>query len=227
MKRLPLQVRLLPIFRDLDDASFDELSRNSIFRSLARGDTLCNKGDAAQGLFVLMRGQLKVFEVSIEGREVGLQLIKGVTVFGELGMIDNVPRSADIAALTQAEVAIIPTGTLMKVFTQSPVAAFGMFKHLTAMVRRMSQRQTVLNMPSASQRVCAILVDMAGPATAADGRVVMDTPRQKELASMANTSRETVSRTLGQLMDTGVLEKNSGRLTVMRLAELRVQAGLD
>jgi CRP/FNR family cyclic AMP-dependent transcriptional regulator len=227
MKRLPLQVRLLPIFRDLDDASFDELSRNSVFRSLARGDTLCNKGDAAQGLFVLMRGQLKVFEVSIEGREVGLQLIKGVTVFGELAMIDNVPRSADIAALTQAEVAIIPSGTLLKVFTQSPVAAFGMFKHLTAMVRRMSQRHTVLNMPSASQRVCAILVDMAGTAPAADGRVVMDAPRQKELASMANTSRETVSRTLGQLMEDGVLEKNSGRLTVMRLAELRVQAGLD
>jgi CRP/FNR family cyclic AMP-dependent transcriptional regulator len=221
-----LQVRLLPIFRDLDDASFDELSRNSIFRSLARGDTLCNKGDAAQGLFVLMRGQLKVFEVSIEGREVGLQLIKGVTVFGELGMIDNVPRSADIAALTQAEVAIIPTGPLLKVFTQSPVAAFGMFKHLTAMVRRMSQHHTVLNMPSASQRVCAVLVDMAGTAPAS-GHVVMDAPRQKELASMANTSRETVSRTLGQLMEAGVLEKNSGRLTVMRLAELRVQAGLD
>ena len=95
------------------------------------------------------------------------------------------------------------------------------------LVRRMSQRHTVLNMPSASQRVCAILVDMAGTAPAADGRVVMDAPRQKELASMANTSRETVSRTLGQLMEAGVLEKNSGRLTVMRLAELRVQAGLD
>jgi CRP/FNR family transcriptional regulator, cyclic AMP receptor protein len=226
MKRLPSQVRMLPVFQDLDDAAFDELSRNSMFRSLMRGDTLCNKGDPSLGLFVLIRGQLKVFDVSIEGREVGLQLIKGVTVFGELGVIDNVPRSADIAALTEAEVVVIPKGTLMKVFTESPSAAFGMFKHLTAMVRRLSQHHSVLSMPSANQRICAILVEMAGKSVT-DGPVTMEVPSQKELASMANTSRETVSRTLGQLMDDGVLLKSTRRLTIQRLALLRQIAGLD
>jgi CRP/FNR family cyclic AMP-dependent transcriptional regulator len=226
MKRLPSQVRMLPIFQDLDDAAFDELSRNSVFRSLVRGDTLCNKGDPSLGLFVLMRGQLKVFDVSIEGREVGLQLIKGVTVFGELGVIDNVPRSADITALTDSDVAVIPKGTLMKVFTESPNAAFGMFKHLTAMVRRLSQHHNVLSMPSANQRICAVLIEMAGK-NSMDGPVTLEVPRQKELASMANTSRETVSRTLGQLIADGVLVKTSRRMTVQRLGELKQIAGLD
>jgi CRP/FNR family transcriptional regulator, cyclic AMP receptor protein len=226
MKRLPSQVRMLPIFQDLDDAAFDELSRNSVFKSLVRGDTLCNKGDPSLGLFVLMRGQLKVFDVSIEGREVGLQLIKGVTVFGELGVIDNVPRSADITALTQSDVAVIPKGTLMKVFTESPNAAFGMFKHLTAMVRRLSQHHNVLSMPSANQRICAVLIEMAGK-NSMDGPVTLEIPRQKELASMANTSRETVSRTLGQLIADGVLVKTSRRMTVQRLGELKQIAGLD
>ena len=226
MKRLPSQVRMLPIFQDLDDAAFDELSRNSVFRSLVRGDTLCNKGDPSLGLFVLMRGQLKVFDVSIEGREVGLQLIKGVTVFGELGVIDNVPRSADITALTDSDVAVIPKGTLMKVFTESPNAAFGMFKHLTAMVRRLSQHHNVLSMPSANQRICAVLIEMAGK-NSMDGPVTLEIPRQKELASMANTSRETVSRTLGQLIADGVLVKTSRRMTVQRLGELKQIAGLD
>jgi CRP/FNR family cyclic AMP-dependent transcriptional regulator len=226
MKRLPSQVRMLPIFQDLDDAAFDELSRNSVFKSLVRGDTLCNKGDPSLGLFVLMRGQLKVFDVSIEGREVGLQLIKGVTVFGELGVIDNVPRSADITALTDSDVAVIPKGTLMKVFTESPNAAFGMFKHLTAMVRRLSQHHNVLSMPSANQRICAVLIEMAGK-NSMDGPVTLEVPRQKELASMANTSRETVSRTLGQLIADGVLVKTSRRMTVQRLGELKQIAGLD
>ena len=226
MKRLPSQVRMLPIFQDLDDAAFDELSRNSVFKSLVRGDTLCNKGDPSLGLFVLMRGQLKVFDVSIEGREVGLQLIKGVTVFGELGVIDNVPRSADITALTDSDVAVIPKGTLMKVFTESPNAAFGMFKHLTAMVRRLSQHHSVLSMPSANQRICAVLIEMAGK-NSMDGPVTLEVPRQKELASMANTSRETVSRTLGQLIADGVLVKTSRRMTVQRLGELKQIAGLD
>ena len=117
MKRLPLSVRMLPIFHDLDDAAFDELSRHSVFKKLERGETLCNRGAPSLGLFVLMRGQLKISEISVEGREVGLRLIKGVAAFGELGVIDSLPRSADIAALTQSDVAIIPKGVLLKVFT--------------------------------------------------------------------------------------------------------------
>lgn len=226
MKRLPLSVRMLPIFHDLDDAAFDELSRNSVFKRLDRGDTLCSRGDPSTGLFVLMQGQLKVSENSIDGREVGLRLIKGAAVFGELGVIDNLPRSADIAAMTQADVAIIPKGTLLKVFTDSPAAAFGMFKHLSAMVRKMSHHQSVLSLPSASQRICAVLVEMAGIWHDA-GPVTIDAPRQHSIAMIANTSRETVSRTLGQLMDEGVLEKNKGRFTVLLMDALRARAGLD
>lgn len=226
MKHLPLQVRLLPIFQDLDNSSFEILSNNSIYKSLARGDTLCNKGDPSQGLFVLLRGQLKVYEVSVEGREVGLRLIKGVTVFGELGVIDNVPRSADIVALTQADVAIIPKVTLMKVFTESPQAAFGMFKHLTAMVRRLSQHHSVLAMPSASQRICAMLVELATH-TNDINPMRFEVPRQKELASVVNTTRETVSRTLGQLIEQKVVQKDKSRMTVLRMDKLRHSAGLD
>jgi CRP/FNR family cyclic AMP-dependent transcriptional regulator len=101
-----------------------------------------------------------------------------------------------------------------------------MFKHLTAMVRRLSQHHNVLSMPSANQRICAVLIEMAGK-NSMDGPVTLEVPRQKELASMANTSRETVSRTLGQLIADGVLVKTSRRMTVQRLGELKQIAGLD
>ena len=51
-------------------------------------------------------------------------------------------------------------------------------------------------------------------------------PRHKELASMANTSRETVSRTLGLLIDEGVLAKQEGRLLLLRMEALRAHAGV-
>jgi CRP-like cAMP-binding protein len=217
---------MLPMFHDLDDAAFDELSRHSEVKKLERGDLLCRRGDPSQGLFVLLRGQLKVSEISFDGREVGLRIIKSVEVFGELGVIDNLPRSADIAALTQADVVIIPKGTLLKVFTDSPVAAFGMLKHLSAMVRKLSQHQSVLSLPSASQRVCAVLIEMTGSSDDV-GSVTIDAPRQRALALMANTSRETVSRTLRQLKEEGILEKTKNRFTVLFIDELRAHAGLD
>lgn len=226
MKSLPLQVRLLPLFTDLSDEAFATLSRSCTYKSLSRGDTLCNKGDPSNGLFVLMRGQLQVYEVSRDGQAVGLNLLKGPMVFGELGVIDGSPRSADIMALTSAEVAIIPKTMLMQCFTETPQSSLAMFRHLTAMVRRLSQHQSLLAMPSASQRVCAMLVQLSqrhGSGTWAQ----FDLPKQKELASMVNTSRETVSRTFVQLVDQKVIQKTKGKLLVLQPQALRQWAGLD
>jgi CRP/FNR family cyclic AMP-dependent transcriptional regulator len=226
MKSLPLQVRLLPLFRDLNNEAFGALSRSCTYKALSRGDTLCNKGDPSNGLFVLMRGQLQVYEVSRDGQEVGLNLLKGPTVFGELGVIDDSPRSADIMALTPADVAIIPKSILMQCFTETPQSSLAMFRHLTSMVRRLTQHQSVLAIPSATQRVCAMLVELCNRQTQSDV-MELDLPKQKELATMVNTTRETVSRTLGQLVDQKVVKKSNGKLLVLQPESLRQWAGLD
>lgn len=226
MKILPLQVRLLPLFADLTDAAFDHLSGSCQSLSLARGDILCNKGDASSHVFVLLRGELQVFRVSREGQEIGLNLLKGPAVFGELGVIDGVARSADVVALSACQVALVPKRVLLETFTQSPQAASAMFRHLTAMVRNTSQLQSVLSMPSATQRISAMLVQLAGSQGARTA--VFDLPKQKDLALMANTTRETVSRTLRLLSAQGLLQKRPlGQWSVLNPEGLRREAGLD
>ena len=89
MKSLPLQVRLLSIFKNLEDDVFASVSRGAIYKTYAKGDVVCNKGDPSNGLFVLIRGELQLYESGREGQEVGLNMIKGPSVFGELGVIDD------------------------------------------------------------------------------------------------------------------------------------------
>jgi len=226
MKTLPLQVRLLPLFRDLSDASFSALSKSCLYKTLLNEDTLCNKGDPSNGLFVLIRGQLQVYEVSRDGQEIGLNLLKGPVVFGELGVIDGAPRSADIMALTTADVAIIPKGVLMQCFTETPESSTAMFRHLTGMVRRLTQHQSVLAMPSATQRICAMLVELSSRQTSSEV-LGFDMPKQKELASMVNTTRETVSRTMSLLTKQHIVKKTKGKLMVAQPLTLRQWAGLD
>ena len=226
MKTLPLQIRLLPLFRDLSDEAFGQLVRSCTYKRLSRGDTLCNKGDPSNGLFILMRGQLQVYEISRDGQEVGLNLLKGPTVFGELGVIDGLPRSADIMALTESDVAVIPKTILMQCFTASPQSSLSMLRHLTGMIRRLTQHQSVLAMPSVTQRVSAMLVEL-GNRHAQDSEQGFDLPKQKELASMVNTTRETVSRTLRQLIDQKIIQKDKNRLRVLQPQALRQWAGLD
>ena len=225
MKSLPLQVRLLPLFKGLDDETFANLSRSAIYKSFQKGDVVCNKGDASNGLFVLIRGELQLFESGRQGQEVGLNMIKGPAVFGELGVIDDLPRSADVVALSAADLAVVPKSLLMKTFTDNPSGAQAMFIHLTAMIRRLTHHHRLLVIPSASQRICAMLVDLSEQNKRGE-LIEFEMPKQKSLASMVNTTRETVSRTMGELVVKGIVKKNAkGKLMVIHIDTLKHWAG--
>jgi CRP-like cAMP-binding protein len=227
MKSLPLQVRLLPIFKNLEDDVFGSVSRGAIYKSYVKGDVVCNKGDPSNGLFVLIRGELQLFESGREGQEVGLNMIKGPAVFGELGVIDDMPRSADVVALSAADLAIVPKGLLMSTFADNASGAKAMFMHLTTMIRRLTHHHSLLVIPSASQRICAMLIDLSEQSRRGD-LIEFDMPKQKTLASMVNTTRETVSRTLGQLVSQGIVKKKpKGKLQVMQFETLKHWAGIE
>ena len=82
-------------------------------------------------------------------------------------------------------------------------------------LRNASNYRAILGIPNAFQRVYALLVQFS--VTAPGGLVVIENlPRQQEIAIMVNTSRETVSRALHELIQRGVVEKDLRRLIVRK-----------
>ncbi|MGV0960307.1 MAG: Crp/Fnr family transcriptional regulator [Limnohabitans sp.] len=226
MKKLPLSVRALPLFRELDEATYLALTSAVSYRNLSKGELLCSCDDPSSAIYILLKGQLQVFNLSREGQILGLNLLRSPVVFGELGVIDGLPRSADISAATAASVALIPRQVVLNVFTHDPKASQALLHHLVTMVRKVSRHQNILSMPSAHQRVCAVLADMVKQAPALSEGVVIDFPPHKVLASMVNTSRESVSRSLSQLQDLRILKKLGRRVLVEHPDRLMQEAGL-
>jgi len=223
MATLPDELRALPLFAQMDAQAFAHLMRLTVNKRLARNEVLCSKGEAAHSLYVLLEGQLRVFEIGPDGREVGLNYLLPPTVFGELAVIDDSPRSAHVVAVTPARVAAVPKGALMQVMRESPEAALALVRHLTAMVRRMTSKQNLLALPSVQQRVCAVLLDLAQKPS--EGPWILPyMPPQKELAMMVKASRETVSRVLNRLMHEGLLRKEGRRLWLPEPAALQDMA---
>ena len=91
-------------------------------------------------------------------------------------------------------------------------------KRLVGRLRVASDQQTVLSMPSAVQRVLALLQQHSKEAPG--GVIVIEKlPTQQEMATLANTSRETVSRAINALIQKGVVEKKDVRCLVVRAPE--------
>lgn len=215
-----VNLRAFPIFTSLTDAQLTSIAQLLRLRRLDRGDIACRKGDVADGLYLLASGRLQVFEITEDGREVGLNLIQPGSFFGELSVIDDLPRSAHIVAIEASVIGVLPQPAARALFYQVPALAEAMMKHLAGMVRAMSQHRVLLGIPNAFQRVFTLLVQMSRPMPG--GLVVVqDVPRQQQIAMMLNTSRETVSRAITELVQAGVVEKDMRRLIVRKPEVLR------
>lgn len=219
-----MDFRAFSIFSELSEEQLEEVRRTTRFRHFERREVVCRKDDPADGLYLLFSGQLQVMDVAENGQEIGLNLIKPGAFFGELSVVDDRPRAAHVVALEASTVGVLPQVAARDLFYRLPRTAEAMMRHLTALVRSMTDFRVLLALPSAFQRVHAILHQLGKPMPG--GLVVIQPlPKQHEVAIMVNTSRETVSRAIAQLIAEGVVEKDYRRLIVRKPSRLRELAG--
>ena len=207
------ELRKFPLFAQLPEDELKVTNGLLRVRQFARREVVCRKDDPADGLYLLFAGSLQAIDIAEDGREVGLNLIKPGTTFGELSVIDGLPRSAHIIALQPSTVGVIPQAAAREAFYKLPATAEAMMRHLTALVRNLSAFRALLAIPNAQQRVYALLLQL-GQHMPGGLIVIQNLPKQQEVAIMINTSRETVSRAIAHLVAVGVLEKDFRRLIV-------------
>jgi len=216
----------LPLFAGLDEATLAHLDRWMTRREVPRKETVLFKGSGGDHLLFLIEGRLQVVDVTEGGREVGLNLLMPGEYFGELSIIDGQPRSASVVAVEKSVVALLPKPQAWELFHRHPLVAQRILTGLAEKLRNATNYQTILCLPNAAQRVFATLqrLCMTGPA----GMVVIERPpKQHELAIMANTSRESVSRAIKVLTEGRVVEKDRQRLIVRKPHMLQRMATQD
>lgn len=218
-----MDLRKFPLFANLPEEELQVTSRLMRVRNIGRREIVCRKEEVADGLYLLDSGLLQAVDIAEDGREVGLNLIRPGAFFGELSVIDGLPRSAHIIALQPSVVGVIPQAAAREIFYKLPATAEAMMRHLTELVRSLSSYRALLAIPNAQQRVYALLQQL-GQRMPGGLTVIQNLPKQQEVAIMINTSRETVSRAVAHLVALGVLEKDYRRLIVRDPQQLRTLA---
>lgn len=189
-------------------------------RKIPSGTHVLHKGSPGDHLLFVLSGRLQAVDMTEDGREIGLNLLDVGDYFGELAIIDGLPRSASVVALEHSLIAFLPRAQALALIYNTPVVVERLLKRMAASIRRAADYRTILGIPNAFQRVFALLNQFAQ--VAPGGLVVIDKlPTQQEMAIMVNTSRETVSRAIQLLSSKGVVEKDLRRLIVRRPTELR------
>lgn len=214
----------LPFFRPFPHEALAGLAATAHWRSYAAGQTVLEAGDAAQDVFFVAEGTLRVSARSSGGHEVILNEIGPGALFGEIAAIDGAQRSATVVALTRTRICAMPGSAFMMFALATPTASLHLMRALAALVREKDIRLFELSVLPARPRLVALLLRMARPRPAG-GRIISPPRPHHELAARIGTRREVVSRTLSALLREGLVEQTRGGLVLPRPEAL--QAELD
>lgn len=219
---LPLQVqniqvnlRKIPLFAELNDDEMGKVKANLRVKCFARHETVIQKGSVGDSLLILLSGNLQAIDVTEDGRIVGLRMLSEGDFFGEIAVIQGSVRSASVIALSKSLVAFLPSEITMHLFSHSPSVAQHVLRRLAAKIQQDSQFRTLLSIHNTSKRIYTFLV-MMKEKKSGNLEVVENLPTHQDIASIINTSRETVTRALLILAQQGIIQKDLRRLIIRK-----------
>ena len=215
-------LRRVPLFAELSDSELDRVASVAIPRSYPKGVRVFHEGDSSDACYIVRLGDLRVTREHSDGRAIALATLGPGDIFGELAMLDGGSRSASVETLSAAELLALPASDVRRVIaTHGDIAA----KLIVAITRRLREtnervaRQSFQTVPS---RVAGVLAQLiAEEAIPEDRQGVTVRMTQADLAQLAGTSRESVSRFLATLERAGVVKVGRGRVTVVEPRRLR------
>lgn len=195
------------IFSDLSSGEMEDLLARSQKRRYPQGSIVLHKDDAGNMIYLILKGSVKVVLSYSDGRETILTILKSGDYFGEMSVFDYLPRSATIVAEEECEFLIISRETITKLIKKSPQIALKLLTEMSRRVREANEQINSLANLDARGRVARTLLKLskgAGARIEKDHKV-FPKPLMKDIAAMAGTSRETVSRILNELAKRGVI----------------------
>jgi CRP-like cAMP-binding protein len=128
-------LRRIPVFAKLEPASLKLLAFSSSHLTFNDGEVLCRQGEPGDSVFVIEEGEVDV-TISAGRHSAYLATLGSHELFGEMAVICNLPRSADVRARGPLRVLKIEGDVFLQLVTANPDAALGVMRVLSERLMR-------------------------------------------------------------------------------------------
>ncbi len=167
-------------------------------------------------VFVVHTGTIKITRVNDEGKEVILALLGPGEIFGELAILDGEARSANALAQENCHLLAINKEDFLDILKNNFSVSLNLMCELAKRLRKSDQQIEALSLSDAEHRIGVSLLNLAEDmGVIRKGKVtIQNLPYQQDIANMAGTSRETVSRVLKLLENKSMISKVGHTLVI-------------
>lgn len=220
-------LRNVPLFASLSDRELESIEAVAVPRSFPPDTRVFSEGDEGDTCYVVRAGTCRVTREHEDGRAITLATLGRGAIFGELAMFGTGVRSASVEAADDVQLLALTAADVRGLLRRHPELAEKLVVALAERLRDTNERVASQSFQDVEGRVIGVLLQLIpeGEVTGGGAGGAVISLRQADLAQMAGTSRESVSRLLAEMEREGVVEVGRGRLTILDSDALRSKSG--
>jgi CRP/FNR family transcriptional regulator, cyclic AMP receptor protein len=184
-----------PIFGQIPQKAIGQFAAYATRRRVVRGTTIFSKGDPGNSLMAVLDGCVRISVPTAGGHEVVLTILQPGEIFGEMGLLDSQPRSADATAVYDSELMVIDRRDFVPFMRSQPDVPIQLIAVLCGRLRRTNEQVEDAMFVSLAVRPAKALLRFA-QIDAENIRPVEVPITQRELGEMIGFSRENTNKQL-------------------------------
>ena len=179
------------------------------------------EGNASQWLYFINRGKVKTYKTSEDGKELVTSILGPSDFLGHMALLDDQRKHSETAtALQETEVSLIPPDDFFRLLYNNREVASQFIKMLSHHLAEREEQLLHVAYHSVRQRVAEVLLKLAQNNPPSESPPVI-TVAHRDLAGLTGTVKETVTRTLADFKNEGLIHITRMQVTILDQEGLR------
>jgi CRP/FNR family transcriptional regulator len=206
-------LKTTPLFQGLTCEDLEDLAMILTDQEFKRGQTIFSEGDAGLGFYVVVSGVVKIYKLSLDGKEQILHIFEAGEPFAEAAVFSGASFPAHAMALNDSRVFFFPRTSFIELIKVRPTLAMNMMAALSMRLKKFAQLIEALSLKEVPSRLASHILYLSAQQEDADE---VDLKIAKNhLASLLGTIPETLSRILTKMQKQGLIESAGSTITIL------------
>ena len=220
------QLRKVSFLKDLSVPQLRRVQKIAKIHEFSAGALIFRKADAADHMFLVIAGRVKIFSYSSARRRKTFAYLGAGEFFGEMAIICDAGRTASALAVTDCRLLIIHKKDFKRLMCKDVKLCHKLLRAVSERLRRADEEIESLLFRNILGRVAKVLHDLYSShgRQTQRGAEIIEHYTHQELADLVGTTREPLSRALAMLRHADLVDTRQGRIVILAPRKLEALA---
>jgi CRP/FNR family transcriptional regulator len=218
-----LDLKKISLFSTVTDSDLKEIVPSFTHVAFKKKEVIFSEGDPPDWLYIVAEGKVKITKLSMDGKEIILEVIQPMDFFGGVAVLKGFPYPANAMAMEDSKLIRISRTNLMRILNRFPHLMYRMALQLGDRMKESHESLKNIALERVESRIASLLLKLSDKAgqKVNDGLLIDMKLTKQDIAEMVGTTVETSIRTMSKFKKLGIIAEKEGKILIKDVKKLR------